>query len=72
MADIIANTIIINAKRYIYKAFLQEKEPTLNIFLHVLTNVIRIEQNICKRNSTLSEWEHKWQAFIANDKVVMT
>jgi len=72
MADIIANTIIINAKRYIYKAFLQEKEPTLNIFLHVLTNVIRIEQSICKRNSTLSEWEHKWQAFIANDKVVMT
>jgi len=69
--DIVTNTVIVNAKRYIYKSFLSERIPQLDIFLHYMSNIIKIEENMYKRKGKLSEWKHKWQAFVVNNTVSM-
>jgi hypothetical protein len=67
--DLVVNTIIVNAKKCIYKAFMVDKAPRLDIFLHFLSNIIIIEQNMYKRNGKLNEWKKKWESFILNDNV---
>lgn len=65
------NTIVVNAKRHIYRSFINEKSPHFKTFLHLLSNIIKIECDIYKRRKKLNEWTLKWHAFIVNNEIVL-
>ena len=69
--DIVANTVIVNAKRYIYTSFLCEKVPCLAIFLHFLSNTIRLEHDMYVNRGKISEWKSKWRSFVVNEEICM-
>jgi hypothetical protein len=67
VANTVVNTILVNTKVFIYNSFLNDRIPKLNVFLHFLSRIINIEQDMYKRNGRLSEWEAKWQKFIEHE-----
>lgn len=69
--ETVPNTVIVNAKRYIYSAFCSEKKPYFAIFLHFLSNIIKMEQHIYTKKGKVGEWKLKWQSFIINDVIMM-
>ena len=71
MNNMVSNTIIVNAKKYIYNTFVKDGKPKLEIFLHSLSHVIQIEYNIYKRKKNVSEWQRKWSPFITDEEITM-
>jgi len=71
MNSMVPNTIIVNAKKYIYNTFVKDGKPKLEIFLHLLSKVIEIEYNMYKRKNNVSEWQSKWSPFIADEEITM-
>ena len=54
------NTLIFNAKRYIYECRYAEKKPEFNSFVHKIKYIQKTEFEIAKQNNDITKWQEKW------------
>ena len=54
------NTLIFNAKRYIYECRYREKKPQFNKFVYKIAYIQNLEFEVARKNYTTNKWQDKW------------